>query len=258
MRTLVAFQLAVVLALAPLSAWAEEFPEAPRTSLWSGVRVGLLSFGGNFYSWTAERERVESARNLVSWGPVVELDVGVRLGQRYVPYVGIEYARVGAGHRFEGEADVAASSAFFAVGFRYSGAKLDRVGFLSDLSVGFRRVTVWSSTQSYRLTSFEILRLGLGAEIRLSRLVTLSPMMQVTSGVVSGADGDIAFASGQPDGLSHPPYSNGQGIAGEKSYLVLSIMCGVHFDLFASQGGARGPKNDVPFRVPLGTGDPFR
>ena len=45
---------------------------------------------------------------------------------------------------------------------------MNNVSFASELSFGFRKIQVSNDTGTWTATAFEFLRLGLGAEIRLT------------------------------------------------------------------------------------------
>lgn len=200
----------------------------PETSFWSAIRVGYLGYGGNFYD--NEQGRPESTGNFVKHGPVVELDVGVRLAKRFVPYAALEVAfPLVTGHRFH-DADVLAYSLFTGLGIRYTAGNIEGLGFLTDISFGMRRISLSGGGQSYSMMSFEVFRLGLGAEYRVSRRSSISSLLTVSSGVMTWTDGSVAFGAGQPDGLSAPRYTHGAEIEAVRSYLVVSWSAAMSFD----------------------------
>ena len=203
---------------------------APKFSLWVGGRLGLIGYGGNFYD--NQNGQPETTGNFVRNGLSLEVDVGARLGKRYIPYIALELAGMAAGHRFEG-ADAKASTSFLGVGFRYLGGDVDSVAFASDLSVGIRTVQVTSGADTYKMSSLEILRLGLGAEIRISTLFTLSPMFTLSGGSMTDTDGTINFSqAGSGDGITSPTYVKGAQINRQRGYTVVGLGCGGHFDFF--------------------------
>jgi hypothetical protein len=207
---------------------------APKFSLWVGGRVGFTGYGGAFY--TNEQGESETTGNFVRTGPEVQIDVGARLGKRYVPFFFYERALVGVGHRFEGD-DASAYSELKGFGFRHTGGDVDSAGFLSELSVGQRTVAVSNAGSTYKMSTFEFFKLGLGAEIRVSTLFVLSPLASIATGVMSDAEGTVPFSrAGSGDGLTRPRFAkaNGAGttIDDQRTYLVLSIGIGGHFDVF--------------------------
>lgn len=208
----------------------EHATHAPKFSLWVGGRLGIIGYGGNFYDNQASNP--ETTGNFVRNGLSLEVDVGARLGKRYIPYVALELAGMPAGHRFEG-ADAKASTSFLGAGFRYLGGDVDSVAFASDLSFGIRTVQVTSGGETYKMSSLEILRLGLGAEIRISTLFTLSPMFTLSGGSMTDTDGTVAFSqAGSGDGITRPTYANGAQINRQRGYTVVGLGCGGHFDFF--------------------------
>lgn len=206
---------------------------APRNSLWIGGRLAFFGFAGSFFQNDAGS--AESTGNFVKSGPELGVDVGARLARRYIPYVTFEIVGLPAGHRFAGDSSVHASSTFFGVGLRYIAGDVNTVGFLSDLSFGVRSVDVSNDTtgEDYKMTAFELFRLGLGAEIRLRTHVTIEPVLSIGGGAMSGTSGSITYSpQGSADGQTHPTYEHGQSIANQEPYYTVSLGVGLHFDLF--------------------------
>jgi hypothetical protein len=204
---------------------------APRYALWTGARLGILGYGGHVFQNEAGKQ--ESVGNFVSGsGLGLQLDVGARLGKRYIPYLGLELGAVQPGHRFEGSPGTSASTTFAGIGFRYTGGDPDTVGFLSDISFGVRTIKVKNDSGTYEMSAIEIFRLGLGAEIRLSTLFVLSPLFTISAGAMSDTTGHITYGPNQGDGIQHPYYQDGASIDNQSTYLVVNLGCGGHFDLF--------------------------
>jgi hypothetical protein len=202
---------------------------APYYSLWTGLRGGLLSFSNAFY--TNQLQRAETTGNYVRPGLALEADVGARLAKRYLPYLFFEHGIMGVGHRFEG-ANASAQTNLYGIGFRYTAFDVDSVGLLTDLSFGVRSVTISQPGESYTMRSLEIFRFGLGAEIRLSTLFVLSPMLSISTGAMNDTDGNIHFSQkGSGDGLTQPTYANGKTIDQQNGYIMLLLSVGGHFDL---------------------------
>ena len=201
---------------------------APKFALWTGARLGYLGFGGNFY--TNEVGNGETTGNFAKNGLSVGLDVGARLGKRYLPYVFLEHGFMGQGHRFEGS-DATASTNLMGVGFRYTAGDVDSAGFLTDLSIGVRTLTVKSGSQTYTMSAIEIFRLGLGAEIRISTLFVISPMATLSGGAMTDTEGNTTFTAGDPT-IRSPVYHDGQQIGNQRGYIVVGLHCGAHFDIF--------------------------
>lgn len=202
---------------------------APRYSLWVGARAGLLSFSNAFY--TNADGHAETAGNYARPGLSLEADVGARLAKRFLPYIFLEHGFLGQGHRFEGS-NASTQSNLYGVGFRYTAFDVDSIGLLADLSFGFRSITVSNASESYTMRGVEIFRFGLGAEFRVSTLFVLSPLISVSTGVMSDTDGSIHFSkNGSQDGTTTPTYQNGQSINQQNGYLMVNLGVGGHFDL---------------------------
>jgi hypothetical protein len=83
------------------------------------------------------------------------------------------------------------------------------------------------------MSSLEIFRLGLGAEVRISTLFVLSPMATISGGVMSDTDGNVQFSpAGSGDTLTHPRFNSGNQVNEQTTYVVVGIHCGAHFDVF--------------------------
>lgn len=202
---------------------------APRFSLWTGARAGLLSFSNAFY--TNQAGHAETTGNYARPGLSLEADVGARLAKRFIPYVFYEHGFMGQGRRFEGS-DASSQSNLYGVGFRYTAFDVDSVGFLTDLSFGFRSISVNNGKESYTMRGLEIFRFGLGAEVRLNSLFVISPLLSISSGVMNDTDGSVHFsAKGSQDGITQPTFQNGQSISAQNAYLMLNLGVGGHFDL---------------------------
>lgn len=208
---------------------------APKYSMWTGARIGAIGFLNSFY--INEVGDQETTGGFVKPGVSGQLDLGARLAYRYIPYVFFERSILGAGRHFENTSTSAASN-YFGLGFRYLLGDPHTVAFASDLSVGYREVSVSNSTGTYTMSTIEYFKLGLGADVRLSNMLTLSPMATISTGVMTDASGSILYSdspvAGQNIPLTHPTYQSGTSINNQAGYLVLGIGVGVHFDLFGS------------------------
>lgn len=204
---------------------------APKYSLWAGGRLSYVGFGFSFYE--NEKGNSETTGNYLKNGIAPQVDLGARISYRYIPYVFYEHGFMGQGHRFDG-GDAKSSTSFYGIGFRYVSGDVDSVAFLTDLSVGKREVTVSNGSQTYTMSGIEFFRLGLGAEIRVATLFSLSPLFSISSGAFNDTDGDIKFqcAPNCADGVNGPTYANGKVIENARAYVVLSLGLGIHFDVF--------------------------
>jgi hypothetical protein len=191
--------------------------------------LGVIGYGGSFF--TNALGNPENTGNLVENGLSFEIDAGARLGYRYIPYLMWEHAFLGAGHRFDGTS-THASSDFVGIGFRLLSFDVDNVAFLSDIAVGFRSVTVANDSENFKMSSIEIGRLGLGAEIRLSTLFTLSPIARVSFGQMTDSSGGISYGANQGDQQNGVTFAGGQINDSPREYYVFGLGCGGQFDFF--------------------------
>jgi hypothetical protein len=205
---------------------------APRTALWLGARVGWFIPFGNVWARRTSDVTVDGVpwRDYSTSGPMFELDAGVRLSRNYNLFALWERAQLGAGRGdaasgIAGKADHGDSD-FWGVGVRAS-SDPDRTGFVTELALGYRRArAVYDDGTEVQFTDapFEA-RLGVGADIRLNRVVSLSPMFTLGVGsfdkiesVTRGGVTDITGSNAQADG---------------HAWATLSI--GGHFDLLGSR-----------------------
>ena len=207
---------------------------APRTALWLGARLGwFMPFGS---AWArGSRDSVGNLnltgvpwRDYVSAGPMFELDAGLRLSRIYALFALWEHAELG-----DGRGDSAALSGaptggdtdFLGFGVRAT-SDPDRVGFVTELAVGYRlaRATFQGGEVQFTDAPFEA-RLGIGADVRLNPIVTLSPMLSL--GV--GSFGKIDRVSGGTIVRHTGPDDEAAGHA----WATLSV--GGHFDLLGSR-----------------------
>jgi hypothetical protein len=209
---------------------------APKYSLWVGARLSFIGYGLSFYQ--NEANQAETTGNYVGNGVGPQLNVGARLGYRYIPYVFWEHGFMGKGHRFEGAGpglDATSSTESYGIGLRHVSGDVDSVGFLTDISFGLRKVTVENDRQAYTLSGLEFFRLGLGAEIRVATLFSVTPLLGAAFGAFNDTEGDIQFkcAPGCSNNINGPTYKNGETLGrASNGYVVLTIGVGLHFDVF--------------------------
>ena len=203
---------------------------APKFSLWVGPRISYGGFAFDFYRNPDGNK--ETTGNLVGGGVSPEIDLGVRLFFHYTPYLFYEHGFMAPGHRFDGEADASASTDYYGVGFRYLSNRGELASFVADVAVGRRVLTLKNNGQTYTMSGFELLRLGIGAEFRMSDFLTLEPLLGFSGGKLTSTSGNVMFAPGSGDKLTSPPFKDGQGIDDARAYVMISLGVGGHFDLF--------------------------
>jgi hypothetical protein len=210
---------------------------APKTALWLGARVGwFVPFGAGWAECVARDAYgyclYDSIplRDYVSSGPLLELDLGMRLGRRYNLLFTWEHAELGGGSNQPDRvpttppSELASSGGdtdFYALGLRFS-SDPDRVGFLTEFALGYRRLRAkWDDGTELRLTDglFEF-RLGLGADIRLSPSFTLSPL--ATIGFGSFGDGEWVDSNGAGENV---------WVDARDAHGWLTLQLGGHFDI---------------------------
>jgi hypothetical protein len=209
---------------------------APKTSLWAGARVGWFVPFGNL--WGTCAQPVGNQCQLYSgtkWsayassGPMFELDLGARLARNYNLFALWEHASLGKG---SAEPDAhggqkAGGTDYYALGVRVS-SNADSIGFLTEINIGYRRFhALWSDGSELQLTNapFEF-RIGIGADIRISRGFSLSPM------VTLGAGGFGTVKRIGPNGAKQavdPPVDETGGHA------WATLQLGGHFDIAGSK-----------------------
>jgi hypothetical protein len=194
-------------------------------------RLGALTYGGSFYEYQvgSDRSQLETTGNIVRPGVALEVDIGVRLARRYVPYLFLEHGVMQKGRFFEGT-DARVASDYLGIGFRTIFADPDEVGFVTDIALGVRTLSVSNATQSWSISALELFRFGLGAEIRVTSKFVLSPMFTVSTGSMSDTSGSISYAS--TSAIQGPVFQNGASVTSSRVYIVAGLGCGAHFELF--------------------------
>jgi len=210
-----------ILGLFVASAAGAQEKHAPDYSLWVGARLGAIGFGNYFYAGP----RADTTGSWVQTGGSLEADAGVRLGKRHVPYIFYEQSILPPGRKLDG----IIATRFFGVGFRYVALDPDSLGFVADVSIGWRTLAAYNNGQTYEMSGLELFRLGLGVEWRLATRFVISPIAYVSGGIMSQTSGTITFKDG-----TMPPFMNGQGITDQRGYLVFGIGVGAHFDLIGN------------------------
>lgn len=211
----------------------------PQNSLWLGARLGWFFPFGNLYAkahpvsdQAGSGYALESVpwRDYASSGPMFELDAGVRLGRSYTVFALWERAQLGTGDAvdtFTGSEQSHADTDFWAIGLRAS-SNPDHLGFITEVAVGYRRArTVFKNDVEYQFTDapFEA-RLGLGAELRLNRMTSLSALATV------GVGGFGQLERVQPNN-SATPISKSYDQSDGHAWATINV--GAHFDLIGSK-----------------------
>lgn len=204
---------------------------SPRTSLWLGVRPGVLFPLGAM--WTDQTSvccgfSERSFSEFASAGPSLEINAGARLGRIYQLFAFYEHAWLGSGtldDEFGGQLGAVTSA--YGAGGRLT-INPHTWGMIFELHLAYRTFeTEWEN--GTRLTASDDLvstRLGFGVEWRLNRTTTLELLALVGSGILSDvtwtfADGSKADALGAFDTYGH--------------YAPVALQLGVHWDVFGSQ-----------------------
>ncbi len=168
---------------------------APRkTALWAGVRVGaLIPFGSlwidgfdPYYGYYRRRSFADYA----SPGPSFELNIGARLARRYNVFALWEHASLGTGSLDDssfGKQQRGATN-LYGAGLRFS-TDPTSVGFLMEIALGYRDFRAyWDDGTKLTLSGGWLdARIGLGADIRINRWLSLSPMIVLGGGSFSRA-----------------------------------------------------------------------
>jgi hypothetical protein len=192
---------------------------------------------GNIYTRTLQNgpfieQRGVPWRDYATSGPMFELDLGARLSRNYNVFALWERVELGAGRGDDGllgttAATTGGDSDFWGLGVRAS-SDADRVGFLSEIALGYRRArSEWDDGTTLELTQglFEA-RLGFGADIRINRKFALSPML--TFGVGLFGQVDLVDANGRAQDLLSSAND-------EDGHAFVSLQVGGHFDLRGSR-----------------------
>jgi hypothetical protein len=202
---------------------------SPWTALWVGARVGAFFPFGHAYATSADprHEFGEDWSGLATGGPSIEGDIGMRFARHFIVYGFWDHAFMGKGSdpswrtsspTYFGDQESAFTD-FTGLGFRWS-SHPERTGLVLDLGLGYRWFREkWSSGAKMTLEGFGEFRFGVGADIRVARAFTLSPLFSVSSGTFNDRK------------LSGPdsPAQDIPSFAGSHGAVTLSL--GGHFDL---------------------------
>jgi hypothetical protein len=225
---------------------ADPFPAPSRVSrlaFWAGGRLGgELPIGDGFKDFG---DRSFPERKLVGPGPALEIDLGARLGRRFVPFVFGQFLFASSGSASalpsprpapftppdtgavppEAASPAVDSSSAFALGlgFRYE-FNPEGLGPAVEIAYAFRKTNVSFNTgQKLGAEAPGELRIGVGASWRVTDALTLSPLVTFAAGAYS--DVVIAGFDGRERAVGAETPIHG--------YLGLSI--GGHVDLFGKR-----------------------
>lgn len=207
---------------------------APQTSLWMGIKAGWAFPAGD--AWLDGRVLPNGAyilesrpfSDLASSGPKTELNVGARLGRHYNVFGHWEYASLGPGRALRDDlgSQERGHMNFIGLGFRFS-SDPDDVGVLAEAVMGYRNFTAnWADgTELFAEDDFLNTRLSFGADIRISPLLSLSPMIGLSGGFFE----DIAWKYN--DGSREEAMTEYDRFG---QHTVITLDMGAHFDVIRS------------------------
>jgi hypothetical protein len=203
----------------------------PETAFWAGARLSwFVPMGSLWIDAFDGRAGLYYRRRLfedyASSGPAFEFDVGARLARRYTVFALMEHALVGSGslddNAYGGQSR--GRTSLYGAGVRFS-TNPTSLGFLLELGLGYREFRAsWSDGTELTLTGGWVdARIGVGADVRVSKYFSLSPML-VFGG---GAFGQARWSGpGRPNGDA----LDGYDAAGQ--YSTFSAQLGGHFDMY--------------------------
>jgi hypothetical protein len=207
---------------------------APLTSLWVGGKLGWAFPSGEAWRdgrWIDNTAYILESRPFADFatsGPKTELNVGARLGRRYNVFAHWEYANLGTGEALPDDlgGQNRGHMNFLGGGFRFS-SDPDEVGVLVEAVIGYRGFTAsWQNgTELEAVDSFLNTRLSFGADIRLSPLLSLSPMLGLSGGFFEEVTWKFA------DGTTANALSDFDTFA---QHTVITLDLGAHFDVIRS------------------------
>jgi hypothetical protein len=160
---------------------------------------------------------------------MLEGDLGARLGRNYTVFALWERAQLTSGNAennvFGGQDG--GDSDFWALGLGAS-SDADTIGLLTEIALGYRQFrATWEDGSELQFTDGVLDgRIGFGASIRLSPMLTISPM--ATIGVGSFGEIDRVF----PDGGSASVIRPGDA-ADSHAWFTLGV--GAHADLLGTK-----------------------
>jgi hypothetical protein len=209
-------------------------PPPPRhrvsnNSLWLGVRGGVLFPAGHLYDEGTDYYYYPyglSWSDVAGSGPLFELNLGGRFARRYIVFAAWEHAVLGTGsdsnYQMLFGSQTSARTDFAGLGFRWS-SNPDDVGLALELGLGYRWFKErWAGGYRLSMEGFGEFRLGLGADVRVSRALAISPMLTVSEGVFNDRN----------QGLPGQPMQPIRSYSAAHQTLTLTL--GAHFDLLGN------------------------
>jgi hypothetical protein len=200
---------------------------APGASLWLGLRGGILFPSGYLYDDGTDPyyPNGPSWSDVAGTGPLVELNAGARFARRYLVFAAWEHAALGTGgnsaYQTAYGSQTSARTDFAGMGFRWSSSP-DDVGLALELGLGYRWFKErWANGSRLSLEGFGEFRFGVGADIRISRVLAISPMFMVSEGVFNDREIEVV---GQPKPVTYTA-----------AHQTVTLTLGAHFDLFGSK-----------------------
>lgn len=208
---------------------------APKTAFWLGPRAGWFIPFGNLWltrEATGVYDEVKWSE-YASAGPMFELDIGARFSRHYNVFLLWEHASLGNGSRdgspFTPTAKQdGAETDYYAIGLRFS-SDADKVGFLTEIDLGTRRFrATWDDGSELQLTEAPLeFRIGLGADIRLTKFFSISPLVTLGAGAFGAAE-LVAPNGDRTDATKSGDEGAGHG--------WVTFQLGAHFDIPGGDG----------------------
>lgn len=206
---------------------------APNTALWVGLRIGwFVPFG---YVYAENGANPYGPFHRVPWndyaghGIMFEGDLGARLGRNYTVFALWERAQLASGDALEDRygGQTGGDSDFWGIGLQAT-SDADRLGFLTEIALGYRqfRATWEDGTERQFTDGWLEGRIGFGADIRLSPMFSVSPLL--TLGVGAFGDVEHVFPDGSSANLLRPGDTS-------DSHGWFTLGVGGHADLFGAK-----------------------
>jgi hypothetical protein len=202
----------------------------PETAFWAGARLSwFVPFGNLWVDAFDSRAGLYYRRRLfedyASSGPAFEFDAGVRLARRYTVFALMEHAFVGSGslddNAYGGQSR--GRTSLYGAAVRFS-TEPSSFGLLLELGLGYREFRAsWNDGTELSFTGGWLdARIGVGADVRVNKYFSLSPMLVFGGGTFGKAT------------WSGPGRSGGDALGDRDAlgqYGTFSAQLGGHFDI---------------------------